>query len=833
LNTSTTPEDLQNILLQQVEKPGRYAGNEFNVIRKDHTRTAATVALAFPDQYDVGMSYYGFQILYHILNYETGIAAERVYAPWPDMARQMRSQGRRLVSLETQTAIGQFDVVGFTLPYELTYANIPAMLDLAGIPLKSADRKPTDPFIIGGGSGAYNPEPLAPFFDLFVIGDGEEIVVSLVRFLANGRRRGAPRLAVLREALGRFNGIYVPAFYTGESGKPEPQESFAPPVIQANKTVELKSSNYPIAPLVPLVEIAQDRLVVELMRGCTEGCRFCQAGMIYRPVRERPAIEIVSQIETSLAQTGYDEVSLLSLSTSDYSRIVPLLNNLETALETRKIGLSYPSLRIDSFGDTIARLGQATRRSGLTFAPEAGSERLRRVINKQITEENLLQATEVARRHGWRLIKLYFMLGLPTETDSDLAAIVDLVAKVLQVGGRQMQLNLTLSTFIPKPLTPFQWEAMDEPAEIQRKLDYLKPRLRALKNVKVMARDPRASELEGALARGDRRIANVIETAWKSDAGFEAWQEYFRPDCWDEAFRANNLDRRLFTGKFSIQQALPWEHIECGVSREYLLAEREKALQAINTPDCRNGCNQCGVCDAGGPQMLFAEEDELPFLSSPAAGNTAELNPVRYRLHYRKFGHAVVTSHLDTLRMMPRIFRRAGLEPVFTQGFNPHPKLSAGFPLPFGFASEDELLDIFLARPVDDLANRLNQALPEGFEIIVCEEMPMNQPAVFATTSGFHYLVKTGNGILPEVKQRIAEFLSAAEIIITRESSKTDQSLNLRPFVESIRAEGNDLLIDIKVINGRTVKIKEILQALHIDSSASRNVRLKTCLTPV
>ncbi len=822
--------ELEN-LLRQVEKPGRYAGNEFNVVRKERERVATTVVLAYPDLYEIGMSYYGFQILYHILNREADLAAERVYAPADDFARLLRARQLPLTSLESHTPLRNFDIVGFTLPYELTYTNILEMLDLAGITLLAEKREKDEPFIIGGGSGAFNPEPLAPFFDLFVIGDAEDIVVPLVKYIATKRRKNLSRWEILKALVQEFPGIYVPAFYQpDENHLPVPVYSWAPPKIQSQKVLYLKPENYPTKPLMPLIAITHDRLVVELMRGCTEGCRFCQAGMLYRPIRERPVAEVLQQIEKGIPATGYDEVSLLSLSTSDYSAINPLLRHLKTDLQRKNIALSYPSLRLDSFGKLLAQVGRETHKSGLTFAPEAGSARLRRVINKQITAENLLQAVSMAQSYGWRLVKLYFMIGLPTETDDDLFAIRDLCQQVLNAGQKRISLNITLATFIPKPFTPFQWEKMTTIDEIQRRLDLLKPLLRQLKNIKAMGREPQSSVLEAVITRGDRRLAAVIHNAWQKGAHCDAWKENFRSEVWKAAFASQSLELEEFLQARPVDKPLPWEVIDCGVDRTFLLEERTKAFAEIVTPDCRNGCQVCGVCFPDGPQMLFAEDISFAISEKESLVNIPP-QPMRYLLHYRKYDAAVFTSHLDTLRIFQQSLRRAGLEPVITQGFNPHPKISAGHPLPIGFAGDDELLEVTLNQPHDDIVARLNRVLPSGFKIVAAEILAPQTPAVFSRVIGFSYAIEFIT--LPaDLPAKIAALNMSKELLIERTSANKKVTLDLNSFISRLEIDGNRLLIDLRVIDGRTIKINEIMRALDLSDVNYRVVRLHSRLTP-
>lgn len=823
--------------LCEVEKPGRYAGGEFGTRIKDKSKPLATIALAYPDLYNIGMSYYGFQILYHILNRDEEIAAERVYAPWPDFEEKLRTHSIPLFGLESRTPLKHFDVVGFTLPYELTATNILNMLDLADIPVFAKDRSESDPIVIGGGSGAYNPEPLALFFDCFVVGDGEEIVVPLVKEIASMKRQGTPRKEILLRLSARFPGLYIPSLYDvdPQTGRvvPAPNVSTAPKIIHALRVRELTNDFYPECPIMPLVEITQDRLVAELMRGCTQGCRFCQAGMLNRPVRERRPDDILKQIENSFAATGYDDVSLLSLSSSDYSGLDRLAEGIVAHRIDRRHSVSFPSLRLDSFRENIAEIARQTRKSGLTFAPEAGSQRLRNVINKRITEEELLSSAEIAIRNGWRVIKLYFMLGLPTETDEDLAAIADLTRKVIQVGNGRLNLNVTLSTFIPKPFTPFQWLVQDSPEVIQQKLDFIKPRLSAMRQVKVMARDPRFSRLEGVIARGDRQIADVIFRAWKNGAKLDAWKEHFSAEIWESAFTESNIEPTEFTSTRNPDEPLAWDHIDSLVSKDFLISEFNRALNCEITPDCRNGCNDCGVCQPPELQMALIAPDSVVFdlPATPALADEPVGSPVKYRLKYRKLDAVRFTSHLDVLRIFQQALRRANLDLVYTEGFNQRPKISAGFPLPLGYTSDEEFMDVTLKSEMTDLRARLNAALAGWFEIVSAEPLAADAKSAFSDVAGFLYEIRFPAEMNAVVEKNVRNLLGKKEYIIHRAGENATTQIDIRQFLKTIQTEAGILKAETKIIDGRTVKIRELLPVLGLDNASCSVSRRKTYLT--
>ncbi len=590
-------------ILPAVEKPARYAGGEWNAVVKDWETVSVKVALAYPDIYEIGMPNLGLAILYDLVNRREDMLAERVYTPWPDMAAALRAEGLPLYSLETRHSLADFDVIGFTLQYELNYTNVLEMLDLAGIPLRSADRDERHPLVIAGGSATYNPEPLAAFFDLFVIGEGEEALFDVLNVARQGR--GASRAELLRRAAG-VPGVYVPSLYQvaySAEGKVEAVTPVAPDVPErVLKRIVACLPPPTTRPVVPFLDVVHDRAAIEIQRGCTEGCRFCQAGMIYRPVRERRPEDVVDAVGEVLRNTGYDEVGLLSLSSSDYSEIEPLLDALVERFAPQHISFSLPSLRIDAFSIDLARRVQATRKSGLTFAPEAGSERLRAVINKNVTEADLLQTAEAAYSQGWDRIKLYFMLGLPTETDEDVLEIARLSRDVLNIGRRyrrgRAQVHVSTSTFVPKPHTPFQWMPLVDLDVVDRRQHALRDRLRG-RGLQFNWTAPKTTQLEAALGRGDRRLAAVIEGAWRRGAVFDAWAEHFRPEVWQEAFTAAGLTIEQYAARErSLDELLPWEHISVGVEKDFLQAEYERAVKGESTPDCRHGCHRCGVTKA-------------------------------------------------------------------------------------------------------------------------------------------------------------------------------------------------------------------------------------------
>lgn len=610
-------KDLTIDILSSVQKPARYTGGEFGSIIKSPEETEVTIALAFPDVYEVGMSYLGFKILYHLLNKEQGVAAERVYAPWIDMEAKMRERNILLRTLETNKTLSECDFVGFTLQYELSYTNILNMLDLGGVPLLSAERGEEDPFVIVGGPCVYNPEPLADFFDFAIIGEGEEIMVELMDCYKVWKKAGKPggRQGFLQEAV-KLQGIYVPSFYQteykedGTVAAVRPLTDNIPAAVQKRVVKDLNTVDFPTAPIVPFGEIVHDRIMLEVFRGCSRGCRFCHAGMVYRPVRERKP-EVLKELARKLVDnTGYNEISLVSLSTADYSCLTPLIHDLIREFKEDKVSVSLPSLRIDSFSVDIAKEVQAVRKSGLTFAPEAGSQKMRDIINKGVTEEDLMNAVGAAFASGWSSVKLYFMIGLPGETDEDVLAIADLAKKVQYkyyevTGKRGAKVTVSASSFVPKPYTAFQWFGQNDLETLRRKQFLLKDALK-VKNITFQYHDAKTGIIEAVFARGDRRVGKALLAAWQKGARFDGWSDCFSFERWQEAMTEAGLDIDFYAARErGMDEVFPWEHIQPAVDRRFLRREWEKAQSQQLTHDCRRGsCTGCGVCQKLGVDII-------------------------------------------------------------------------------------------------------------------------------------------------------------------------------------------------------------------------------------
>ena len=607
--------------LQHVEKPARYMGGEWNSVAKNHSEVDVTMAFAFPDVYEVSMSHLGIKILYGIVNERPDAAAERVFAPWHDMEAEMRNREIPLFSLETKTPIRDFDLLAFTLQYEMCYTNIINMLDLAGIPFYGKDRDLSFPLLIGGGPCVYNMEPIADFFDVVSIGESEDWINEFIDLYKAEKTKGFPggKEAFLRKAA-QIEGTYIPSLYepqyteSGDFAGMKVLAEEAPAIVKKRIVEDMEAAFYPTKPVVPYLDIVHDRAVLELFRGCLRGCRFCQAGMLYRPVRERTPERLVQLAKEIIANTGYNEISLMSLSSADYSKLPELVDMLMEEFKDKQVSVSLPSLRIDAFSIDIAKKVQQVRKSGLTFAPEAGSQRMRDVINKGVSEEDLMSACENAFKSGWNTVKLYFMMGLPTETDEDVAGIADLAYKVLDLhreitGKRNGKVTVSCSFFVPKSHSPYQWYGQQDVEEIHRKQKYLKSLINN-RNISYHYHDGYTGYLEAVFARGDRRLAASVVEAWKLGCKFDGWTEFFNYDTWMQAFKNTNIDPEYYARRNrDFSEALPWDHLDDTVSKEFLRREWERAVDGTLTWDCRRKpCNGCNACPELGTPIIDYKE---------------------------------------------------------------------------------------------------------------------------------------------------------------------------------------------------------------------------------
>ena len=793
-------------VLHYVQKPSRYIGLELNTAMRPWTNSLLRICLAFPETYEIGMSHLGLQVLYRILNSTEGVSADRAYCPWPDMEDSMRRAGIPLWGIESRRPLRAFDIIGFSLQNELLYTNMLTMLDLAGIPHLSSDRTDDDPLVISGGPCASNPEPYAPFIDAVCIGDGEELVRDVALLSIALKKEAVPRERRLT-ALAAIEGIYVPSLYEAnpdECGRLSivgPLVEDTPVDVKRRIVTELDARWIPEPPLVSSTSPVQERLSLEVSRGCTWGCRFCHAGYYQRPLRERDPVAILSAAERGIASSGFDEVNLLSLSTADYSALKPLMDGLLTSLAPLKVALALPSLRINSMSGDIAEKIRRVKKTGFTFAPEAGTQRLRNVINKVFSDEDILAAADSAFKHGWNLVKLYFMIGLPTETDDDVDGIIDLVRRIEKLpslSGRGKQLNVSIGAFVPKPHTAFQWEPFDDVSSLAEKLARLKASLQGRK-VKVKWQHTDASFLEAALSRGDRHFARVIKRAWLSGARFDSWTDMLDTAVWKAAFEAEAVDPLLYCGSWKTDGPQPWDVINSGLSRKFLLLERERALREETTEDCRTGaCQGCGL--PGAPSDNRLVDPELPVRGIAKAGAAVREPRLRrnLRICYSVTGLARFLTHLDRGGLLRRAILRDDLEPIHTSGFSPRPKMALGPPLPLGVYSTVELVDFLVGGPHTEavLRTRLSEGFPAGMTI---ETLSLNFQENVDPLSEIQ-------GIWYEF-----DFSTAPPAIWEAVSEKLDVFFRASRFDLSKEKKGKVRTVDLK----RAITVFEALQGSH------------------
>jgi radical SAM family uncharacterized protein/radical SAM-linked protein len=795
-------------LVSRIQKPTQYLGGEWGRVAKDPAAVRARVALAFPDFYEVGMSYVGGRILYEAVNRVEGLAAERVFAPADDAVAVMRQTGAKLATLETDTPLAACDVVAFHLTHELCYTSVLHLLDLAGIPFRTAERAEQGgwPLVVAGGGCAFNAEPMAPFFDVMVLGDGEQAIVDLLEAVAAARESGASRRQLL-ETLAAMPGFYVPEFFEfdPETGVRALVAGYAR--VEKAVVADLDTAPFPSCQVVPFAQAVHDRLSVEIARGCTRGCRFCHAGMVYRPVRERSLSTLESLVGQGLCRTGYEELSFLSLSTGDFSALESLFAQSIDRCRREQVAVSLPSLRAGTLSDSILTMMAGIRRTGATMAPEAATQRLRDVINKGISEDDILSHAARLFEHGWQQVKLYFMIGLPTETEEDVQGIFELAKKVLAQapkGTKRLQVTAAISPFVPKPHTPFQWDGQISLEQIRTRVGYLRELFASDRRLTLRWHEPEMSFLEGVFARAGRELAPLVEAGWRKGALFCSWVDRFDLAPWLEIFAEAGLDPADWLAPRDPDKPLPWDHLSCGVSPAYLRLERKRALSGTVTGDCRFGdCTGCGVCnDAGRKSPLTAEATIKPRLNRPALEREAVAAPpappreditrkaVHFRVWYAKDGSAIFLSQLELGRVIERSLRRAGLKPSFSAGYHPLPQISFGRALPVGVSSRAEWMGLFLREPISPEAFTacLNPNLPEGLSVVGVEELAGGRKVVHPVLETFELVVP--DALAVECLQRWQDFTRADAFSVAWESKKGPRSLDAKTVVTDVAVVG-------------------------------------------
>jgi radical SAM family uncharacterized protein/radical SAM-linked protein len=824
-------------ILAKVQTPTRYVGNEINSIQKDLSRVDLTFALVFPDLYEIGTSHFGLQILYSILNEQDNIAAERFFSPAPDMEALLREKRVPCLSMESQTELKSFDIIGISLLYELNFTNILTLLDLSGIPFYSARRDETFPLVIGGGPCAFNPEPLADFFDAFVIGDGEEAIVQISNQVIEFKQKGNGNKKTLLRRLSKIDGVYVPSFF--EPAYDEKGIQHLTPLFEDYTGVKraflpgLTNKDFPKSPIIPFAKPVHDRLRLEIARGCSRGCRFCQAGMIYRPVRERSLEDLVEIARESMKNTGYSDISLLSLSTGDYSNLPRLMERLLDLGQGYCNAISLPSIRAERLTPELMDIIKKVRKTGFTIAPEAGSQRLRDIVNKNLTQENIRATVENALNLGWKNIKLYFMMGLPFETQEDIQAICDLSKQLAADYARgKKNINVSTASFIPKAHTPFQRCAQDSLEQTREKLQYLKDNLRQ-RNVNLKWQSPEMSLVEGVWARGDRRLSKLLVAAFENGCRLDGWTDKFDFSLWQKAFEDTGIDPLFYTTRPRDEdEILPWDHIDSGVSSDFLKKEFQRAKETALTPDCReNDCTGCGVCDFETIQPVVYDRPVDSRKTGPVKPSPLKRLPddafKKFEISFSKMGPARFFGHLELAGIVQRAIQRAGLTARYSQGFNPLMRLSFATALPVGMESEEETLFVYLERTLapKNIVDALNRVFPKGLQAIGCKPFLKFAKRDEDTS---RYTIRLSRA--PFDREKIHAFLALTEFMVEDLSKKKKKrQTDLRKSVEKISfIDLQTIEMALKKYNERTIRPLEILKnCFELDEEVILTARIK------